>query len=63
MIEVIIPEDYFIMFHCGLVYCRTPSWFISRGDYSSNTRAFFTIVEKTFNLNHEITVQKSALCC
>ena len=46
MIEVIIPEDCFIMFSCGLVYCGTPSWFINRGEYGKNTRAFFTIVEK-----------------
>ena len=58
IIEIIIPEDYFIMFHCSLVHFGTPSWFISRGEYSSNTRAFFTIVEKYFNLNHDITVQK-----
>ena len=58
MIKVIIPEDCFILFNCGLVHCGTPSWFIDRGDYGRNTRAFFTIVEKDFYLNDEITIQK-----
>ena len=53
MIEVIIPEDYFIMFHCGLVHCGALSWFISRGEYSSNTNALFTIAENDFNLTNE----------
>ena len=57
MIEVVIPENYFIMLHCGLVHYGTSSWFINRGEYSSNTLAFFTIVEKGFNLRNEITVQ------
>ena len=48
MIDVIIPEDYFIMFSCGLEHYDTPSWFIDRGEYGKNTRAFFTIVEKDF---------------
>ena len=56
MIEVIIPEDCFIMFHCCLVHCGTPSWFISKGEYSSNTRNFFTIVENDFNFTNEITI-------
>ena len=42
MIEVIIPEDCFILFSCGLVHCGTPSWFIDRGEYGKNTRAFFS---------------------
>ena len=46
MIEVIIPENCFILFSYGLVHCNTPSWFINRGEYGKNTRAFFTIVEK-----------------
>ena len=37
-IEVIIPENCFIMVHCGLVHCGTPSWFICNGEFSSNTR-------------------------
>ena len=63
MIEVIIPEDCFIMFSCGLIYCDTPSWFIERGEYGKNTRAFFTIVEKYFFLTNEITIQKKNLLC
>ena len=48
MIGVIIPENCFIMFSCGLVHCGTPSWFINRGKYGKNIRAFFIIVEKDF---------------
>ena len=49
MIEVIIPEDFLIMFNCGLVHCGTSSWFISRGEHFKNASAFFTIVERDFN--------------
>ena len=63
IIEVIIPEDCFIMFKCDLVHCGTPSWFISRGEHSKNTRALFTIVERDFNLTHEITIQKETQLC
>ena len=62
-IEVIIPENCFNMFHCGLVYCRTPSWFICNGEYSSNTRLFFTTVEKYFNLEYETTHQMVKQLC
>ena len=57
MIEVIIHEIVFIIFHCGLVHCETPSCFISRCEYSFNTRAFSTIVKKYFKLRNETTVQ------
>lgn len=40
IVEVIIPENCFTMFHFGCVHCGIPSWFVSRGGYSSNTRAF-----------------------
>ena len=63
MIEVIIPEEYFIIFSCGLVHCGTPSWIINRGKYGKNTREFFTIVEKCFFLINEITIQKKNLLC
>ena len=63
MIEVIIPEDFFIMFSCGLVHCGTPSWFINRGEYGRNTRVFCTIIERDFFLTNEITVQKKNLLC
>ena len=73
-IEVIIPDNYFIMFHCGLVHCGTPSWFICNGEYFSNTMLFFTIVEKKFNLGVQrklmmfvkrtnITVKKKIVLC
>ena len=62
-IELIIPENCFIMFHCGLVHCGTPSWFICKGDYSPNTRLFFTIVEKEYNLEHEYTHQMETHLC
>ena len=51
------------MFHCGLVRCGTLSWFISRGEYSSNTRAFFTIAKNNFNLKNKITVQMDNQLC
>ena len=60
MIEVIIPEDCFILFSCGLVHCGTPSWFINRAKYGKK-RTFFTIVEKFF-FNNEITVQIKKIC-
>ena len=41
MIEVIIPEDCFIMFSCGLVHCGTPSWFINRGEYGKKYKRIF----------------------
>ena len=63
MIEVIVPENCVIMFHCGLVHGGTASWFISRGEYSSNTRAFFIIIENNFNLTNEITVQTDDQLC
>ena len=63
MIEVIIPEDCYILFSCGLLHCGIPSWFINRGEYGKNTRAFFTIVETYFFLTNEITVQKKILIC
>ena len=33
MIEVVIPVNYFILFHYGLVHCRTLSWFINKDEY------------------------------
>ena len=43
MIEVIFPKNCFIMFYYGLVHCGTSSWFISRGEYSSNTGDFLQL--------------------
>ena len=63
MIEVIIPEDCFIMFSCGFVHCGTPSQLIDKGAHGKNTKAFFTIVEKEFFLTNEITIQKKNLLC
>ena len=51
------------MVHCGLVHCGTPSWFICNGEFSSNTRWFFTIVEKDFNLNYETIHQMETNLC
>ena len=62
-IEVIIPENCFIMFHCGLVHCGTPSWYISNGEYSSNAKLFFTFVEKDYNVEHEYTHQMDSFLC
>ena len=58
MIKIIIPENYFIMFHCGLVHYGT-----CRGEYSSNTRTFFTITENNFNLTNESTIQMDNQLC
>ena len=41
MIEVIIPEDCFILFSCGLVHCGTPLWFINRGEYGKKPQELF----------------------
>ena len=46
MIKVIIPEYFFIKFSCGLVHCGTPSWFIDRGEYSKNIRAFLQLLKQ-----------------
>ena len=62
-IEVIIAENCFILIHCGLVLCGTPSWFICNGEFSSNTRLFFTIVKKYYNLKHEYTHQRYTYLC
>ena len=56
-IEVIILDNCFVIFHCGFVHCGTPSWFICNGEYSSNTRLFFTIVEKTIMYNMNILIK------
>ena len=63
MIVVVIPVNCFILFHYGLVHCGTLSWFANKGEYHSNTRAFFTIVEKLFKLDNEITVQLEDQVC
>ena len=62
-IEVIIPENCFTMFHCRLVHCGIPSWYISNDEYSSNTRLFFTIVEKDYNFDHDYTHQMDSFLC
>ena len=62
-IEVNIPEFFFIMFHCGLVHCGTPSWYISNGEYFSNTILFFSIVEKDYNDEHVYTHQMDSFLC
>ena len=43
IIKILIPKNYFIMCHYGLVHYETASWFISRGKYSSNTRDFLQL--------------------
>ena len=55
MINIIIPNNYFILFHCTLVHCGSPSWFIKSGSYHSNTRSFFTVVENSYNRVNERT--------
>ena len=51
------------MFHCGLVHCGTPYWFICNGEYPSNIRLFFIIVENDFNLEYETTHQMEEHLC
>ena len=41
MIEIIIPQNCFILFHRALVHCRTLSWYIESELYHQNTRSFF----------------------
>ena len=48
MIEVVVQINCFIPFHYDLVHYDTPSWFIYKGEYFTNTRAFFTIVEMNY---------------
>ena len=38
MIKIIIPPNYFIIFHCALVHCGSPSWYIESGVFHHNTR-------------------------
>ena len=59
MIDIIIPTNCFILLHCALVHCGSPSWFIESGSYHQNTRSFFTIVEINYhvvNVRTEITL-------
>ena len=53
MIYIIIPTNYFILFHCALVHCGSPSWFIESGSYHPNTQSFFTIVENSYHVVNE----------
>ena len=62
-IEVIIPKNCFILFHCGLVHCGTLSWYISNGEYSSNTISFFSIIEKEYHVEHEYTHHMDSFLC
>ena len=55
MIGIIIPKKCFILLHCVLVYCGSPSWFIESESYHSNTRSFFTIVENNYHVVNERT--------
>ena len=51
------------MFHCGLVHCGTSFSYISNGEYFSNTRLFFTFVEKDYNVEHQYTHQMDTFLC
>ena len=55
MIDIIIPKNCFILFHCALVHCESPSWFIESGSYHPNPRSFFTIMENSYNVVSERT--------
>ena len=63
MVEIIILVNRFILFHRGLVHCGTLSWYIDKGEYYSNTRAFFHIVETSYEVRNKVIVQlKDQLC-
>ena len=55
MIDIIIPTNCFILFHCALVHCGSPSWIIESGSYYPNTRLFFTIMENNYHVVNERT--------
>ena len=55
MIDIIIPKNCFILFHCTLVHCGSPSWFIESSSYHPNTCSFFTIVENSHYVINERT--------
>ena len=50
MIDIVISNNSFIVLHSALVHCETPSWFIESGYYHTNTRLFFSIVEKDYTI-------------
>ena len=47
-IDAYIPFCWFIMFNRGLVRTGTRFWYYNKGRHYSNTRIFFTIVEKNY---------------
>ena len=55
MIDIIISTNYFILFHCALVHCGSPSWCIESESYQPNTRLLFTIVENSYHVVNERT--------
>ena len=55
MIDIIIPTNCFILLHCALIHCGSPSWFIESGSYHQNTRSFFTIVENNYHVVNKRT--------
>ena len=44
---------FFILLHCALAHCGSPSWYIESGAYHLNTRSFFTIVENKYHVENE----------
>ena len=55
MIDIIISKNFFILFHCALVHCESPSWFIESGSHYPNTRSFFANVKNSYKVVNEIT--------
>ena len=53
-IEIIFLINFFILFHSVFVDCGIPSWYINKGDYHTNTRALFFIVEKYYHIDSEV---------
>ena len=65
IIEIIIPVNCFIMFHGALIHCGTPSWYIDKEIYHTNTISCFSIVEQDYNIDSEIidSILSSQFCC
>ena len=49
MMKVIIPVNCFIIFYSALVQYIAPSWYIAKRFYHTNTRSFFSVLEKYYH--------------
>ena len=55
MIKIIITVNNLIMLHSTLGYFGNPSSYIDKAFYHTNTRSFFSIVEKCYHIINETT--------